>query len=257
MLKEVVVRPRDDEDRFREAALQWLNGLYGFALSLARDPSVAEDLVQETYVRALAARRKAAPDENLKVWLFVILHNIWRNQIRRPRPERPAGDPGALLDVADTRAGPEQELERGRLRARLREAIASLPDSFRQVVVLRCVEELSYQEVAAVVGCGRLISFKNDAAAFVAYRMEDRPISLLVTSASLVRPAGGDVVASGNLRFHIESVDGLKVITWTDNGLTYALASDLDVEGARSCLVCHGSPEERRKVEPLARAPIS
>ena len=104
---------------------------------------------------------------------------------------------------------------------------------------------------------GRLVSFKNDEAAFVAYRMEDRPISLLITSASLVRPSGGDVVASGNLRFHIESVDGLKVITWTDSGLTYALASDLDVEGARSCLVCHGSPDERRKVEPLARAPIS
>jgi anti-sigma factor RsiW len=103
---------------------------------------------------------------------------------------------------------------------------------------------------------GRLVSFQDDAAAFVAYRMDARPISLLVTSASLVQPAGGDVVASGNLRFHVESVDGLKVITWTDNGLTYALASDLHVEGAQSCLVCHGSPEERRKVEPLARTPI-
>jgi len=153
MAKEAVVRPRDEEDRFRDAALRWLTGLYGFALSLAHDPSVAEDLVQETYVRALAARRKAAPDENLRVWLFVILHNVWRNQIRRPRPDRPVGDQEALLEVADTRAGPEQELERRRLRARLREAIASLPDSFRQVVVLRCVEELSYQEVAAVVGC--------------------------------------------------------------------------------------------------------
>ena len=49
--------------------------------------------------------------------------------------------------------------------------------------------------------------------------------------------------------FHLESVDGLKVITWTDNGLTYALASDVTVSGARSCLVCHGSREERRKVE--------
>lgn len=153
MDKEVVVHTRDDEDRFREATLQWLDGLYGYALSLARDTSVAEDLVQETYVRALAARHKADPDANLKAWLFVILHNIWRNQIRRPPLERPAFDPGALLDVADPRAGPEQELERGRLRARLREAIASLPDSFRQVVVLRCVEELSYEEVAAVVGC--------------------------------------------------------------------------------------------------------
>jgi anti-sigma factor RsiW len=103
---------------------------------------------------------------------------------------------------------------------------------------------------------GRLITFKNDAAAFVAYHMGERPISLLVTSADLVRPARGEVIASGRLRFHIESVGGLKVITWTDKGLTYALASDLHVDGSRSCLVCHGSPEERRKVEPLSRSPI-
>jgi RNA polymerase sigma-70 factor (ECF subfamily) len=114
---------------------------------------VAEDLVQETYVRALAARRKAAPDQNVKAWLFVILHNVWRNQVRRARPERPNDDPDVILDLADLRAGPEQELERDRLRGRLRDAIAALPDSFREVVVLRCVEELSYQEVAAVVGC--------------------------------------------------------------------------------------------------------
>jgi RNA polymerase sigma-70 factor (ECF subfamily) len=114
---------------------------------------VAEDLVQETYVRALAARRKAAPDDTLKVWLFVILHNVWRNQVRRARPDRPSADPDALADVADGRPGPEQELDRSRLRARLREAIAALPESFRQVVVLCCVEGFSYQEVASIVGC--------------------------------------------------------------------------------------------------------
>jgi anti-sigma factor RsiW len=104
---------------------------------------------------------------------------------------------------------------------------------------------------------GRLLSFKGDSAAFVAYRMGSRPISLLVTSATVVQPAGGQVVASGNLRFHVEAVDGLKVITWTDKGLTYGLASALDVDGAESCMVCHGAPHERRKVEPLVRAPVS
>jgi len=154
-MREDLVRPRDadDEGRFRDASLRWIDGLYGFALSLSRDPSVAQDLVQETYVRALGARHKAAPEENLKAWLFTILHNVWRNHVRRPRPDLPARDPEALLELADVRAGPEQELERKWLRARLRQAIAALPDSFRQVVVLRCVEEFSYQEVAAIVGC--------------------------------------------------------------------------------------------------------
>jgi RNA polymerase sigma-70 factor (ECF subfamily) len=142
----------DDEERFREAALRWIDGLHGFAVSLCRDREMADDLVQETYARALAAPRRA-PEEGLRVWLFVILHNIWRNQMRRPRLERPAEDPDDLLDVADSREGPEEELERKRLRARLRDAIAALPDSFRHVVVLRCVEEFSYQEVAEIVGC--------------------------------------------------------------------------------------------------------
>lgn len=102
---------------------------------------------------------------------------------------------------------------------------------------------------------GRLVSFRNDYAAYVAYRMDERPISLLVTSASVVQPSGGETVVSGSLTFHTESIAGLKVITWSDKGLTYALASDLVVAGERSCLVCHGAPEERSKIEGLLRRP--
>jgi hypothetical protein len=98
---------------------------------------------------------------------------------------------------------------------------------------------------------GRLVAFDGDYAAYVAYHMDERPISLLVTAAERVRPEGGETLVSGGLTFHIESVAGLKVITWTDKGLTYALASDLAVAGNRSCMVCHGSAEERRKLEGL------
>lgn len=102
---------------------------------------------------------------------------------------------------------------------------------------------------------GRLVSFQDDYAAYVAYRMGDQPISLIVTSVAKVTPEGGSTVRSGALTFHFESVAGLKVITWSDNGLTYALASDVGVEGARSCLVCHGSTEERRRIEPFPPRP--
>jgi anti-sigma factor (TIGR02949 family) len=98
---------------------------------------------------------------------------------------------------------------------------------------------------------GRLVAFEGDYAAYVAYQMDGRPISLLVTTALRVRPEGGEVVDQGGLTFHLESVRGLKVITWTDNGLTYALASDLAGTGTRSCMVCHGSARERRKIEGL------
>lgn len=139
------------EERFREAALACLDGLYGFALALSRDASVAEDLVQETYARALAARRKAEPQDNVRLWLFVILHNVWRNQLRRRQVV--TDDAAALACLPDPGSGPDELLEQKRLRRRLREAIAALPESFRQVVVLRCVLELSYQEVASIVGC--------------------------------------------------------------------------------------------------------
>jgi anti-sigma factor RsiW len=102
---------------------------------------------------------------------------------------------------------------------------------------------------------GRLVSFQREYAAYVAYRMDGQPVSLLVTSSDRVRPQGGEVVTSGALRFHVESVAGLNVITWSDKGLTYALASDVAVPGARSCLVCHGSPSERRRLEEFPGAP--
>lgn len=102
---------------------------------------------------------------------------------------------------------------------------------------------------------GRLISFKKDYAAYVAYRMDDKPVSLLVTASSQVVPKGGEVVRSGGLTFHIEEVSGLQVITWDDKGLTYALASDTSVSGARSCMVCHGSLEERSRIQGFEARP--
>ena len=102
---------------------------------------------------------------------------------------------------------------------------------------------------------GRLISFRGDYAAYVAYRMEDRPISLLVTSGALVQPSGGEIMPFGRLVFHEEARDGLKIITWQDNGLTYALASDVSVERGRSCLVCHAAPSDPAKVQSFPRSP--
>jgi anti-sigma factor RsiW len=104
---------------------------------------------------------------------------------------------------------------------------------------------------------GRLVALADDYAAYVAYRMDGRPISLLVSSADRVRPSGRRRVDSGGLSFFLESVAGLEVISWTDKGLTYALASDLGVGSERSCLICHGSPEERRRFEGFSRRPIS
>ncbi|HET7292914.1 MAG TPA: sigma-70 family RNA polymerase sigma factor [Vicinamibacteria bacterium] len=139
-----------DED-FRAAAVACLDGLYGFALALSRDRGAAEDLVQETYVRALAARRRASPGENLRGWLFTILRNIWKNERRRRRPE--AVDDVDSIATAPGVADPETALDRRELRERLSQALDGLPGPFREVVMLRCVLGFSYQEVAGIVGC--------------------------------------------------------------------------------------------------------
>src|SRR2546425_10365231 len=67
---------------FSQAALEHIDALYGYALTLTRDQTEAEDLVQETYLRAVRAFGQLVPNSNLKNWLFVIMRNVWLNQVR-------------------------------------------------------------------------------------------------------------------------------------------------------------------------------
>ncbi len=112
-------------------------------------------------------------------------------------------------------------------------------------------QESSGQEKLYELEGARLISFQNDYAAYVAYRMKERPISLVITSASAVEPTGGEVIAAGSLKFHYNAIDGLKVLTWTDRGLTYALVSDLEERGQQSCIVCHQGAKDQDFIKPL------
>jgi anti-sigma factor RsiW len=85
----------------------------------------------------------------------------------------------------------------------------------------------------------RLIGFENDYAAYVVYRLNGHPISLVVTSDAVAKPSGGEEIPWEGLRFHFQSVAGWKVLTWSDAGLTYALVSNLEERGQASCVVCH------------------
>jgi anti-sigma factor (TIGR02949 family) len=168
--------------------------------------------------------------------------------VARPLPARPASE---LVSVA---VDSHLRYARGQLPLEVRSDRAEEVSAFFagrvpfHVVLPDYPAPLGESKPYALEG-GRLVAMRGDYAAYVAYRMDGQPISLLVTSSSLATPAGGELVRSGALTFHLESQAGLNVITWTDNGLTYALASDVSVEGARSCLVCHGSREERRKID--------
>jgi RNA polymerase sigma-70 factor (ECF subfamily) len=153
------VRPHtgpSDADAFASEALGLLEPLFATALRLTRNRSDAEDLVQDTYVKAFRFADRFERGTNLKAWLYTILHNTWRNRRRdasrdtvevdSERVEQAAADGPAAGDT------PEHILLRATLDADLQAALDELPDAFREAVWLRDVEEFSYAEIAEMLG---------------------------------------------------------------------------------------------------------
>jgi Predicted transmembrane transcriptional regulator (anti-sigma factor) len=112
-------------------------------------------------------------------------------------------------------------------------------------------QESSGQEKLYDLEGGRLVNYQNDYAAYVAYRMQKRPISLLITSEQTVEPSGGEEIVSKGITFHCDSISGFKVITWADSGLTYGLVSDLEERGQQSCIVCHQGTKDQDFIQSL------
>ena len=112
-------------------------------------------------------------------------------------------------------------------------------------------QESSGQEKLYQLEGARLVGYRDDYAAYVAYQMRTRPISLVITSDAIARPSGGEEIKARGLTFHYDAIEGLKVITWSDRGLTYALVSDLDERGQESCVVCHQGATDQDFIAPL------
>lgn len=152
----------DALDAFEAEALSHLQALYGVATRLTRNPADAEDLVQDALVKAMRAREQYEPGTNLKAWLFKILTNTYINRYHRGGLERsvlegPDTEPLAegWMSTASMNAmrDPETLALRPLLEAEIDRALATLPEDFRLAVVLSDVEELSYKEIAEVMGC--------------------------------------------------------------------------------------------------------
>ena len=136
---------------------EFLNGLYGYAIVLSRSATEAEDLVQETCLRAIQSMGKLRPDSNVKNWVFTILRNVWLNQVRHLRtgPEIVELNPdgSAARDPVDT-AKDAHTVYVGKVESeQVRAAILRLPVEFREIIILREYEELSYQEIANLLAC--------------------------------------------------------------------------------------------------------
>ena len=149
----------DKARRFRDAALPHLDDVYTLARYLLRSAADADDAVQECYLRAFrhfdGFRGQAAKPALVKPWLMAILRNVCRAEFARRS--------GAAVDVAEVaedalplwqepESSPEAAIMRQRDQQAVRALLAALPEPFREAIVLRDINDLSYREIAEVVG---------------------------------------------------------------------------------------------------------
>jgi RNA polymerase sigma-70 factor (ECF subfamily) len=134
---------------FDNTVLPHLDAAFNYARWLTRNEAEAEDVVQDACVRALRFF-SSLRDNDARAWLFTIVRNTWYSRVsRRPPAETPAD--GAADQRQDDALDPEERLMQRHTVARVRAALEQLPVDFREVVVLREIEGLSYKEIAAVV----------------------------------------------------------------------------------------------------------
>ncbi len=151
-----------DQERFEELAMEYMPSLYTAALRMTRNPSDAEDLVQETYLKAYRAFNTFQEGTNLKAWLYRILTNTFINTYRakKRRPDESNIEDlenlylyrrlGGLEGASIGRSAEEQVLDKF-TEAEVKEAIESLPEQFRLAVLLGDVEGFSYKEIAEIL----------------------------------------------------------------------------------------------------------
>jgi RNA polymerase sigma-70 factor (ECF subfamily) len=153
----------DRQARLSTEALTHLDALYRTALRMARNAEDAEDLVQETYLRALRALDQFQDGTNLRAWLFKILTNAFINQYRQ-RSRAPRSE--SIEDVEDfylyhhlieggfqpSTSDPEREVLDRLVDDHIVRALEELPAPFREVVLLADVEDFSYKEIADILG---------------------------------------------------------------------------------------------------------
>jgi RNA polymerase sigma-70 factor, ECF subfamily len=157
---------RDDHRRklveFQEIALVHADELYATALRLTKNERDAEDLLQDTFLKAFTFFHRFQKDTNCRAWLFKILTNTFINSYRRKTKEREILGADDLRPVEDKlydtariklRSNPERRLWHKIISRDVREALEDLPLEFRMVVVLADLQGFAYKDIAVILGC--------------------------------------------------------------------------------------------------------
>lgn len=143
---------------FEREALPWLDDVYRFALSLTRDASDADDVVQETYLRAYRSWHTYTPDSDCRRWLFTICRNVFLRSLERERPMVDIDDVerdvigAAQVYVTALDEGYTDLFSRVDVVPAIERAVRELPEPFRSAVVIVDIEDQSYEAAAEILG---------------------------------------------------------------------------------------------------------
>lgn len=176
-------------DPFAVEMLGHLDTLYAVASRMTRGSNEAEDLVQDTVVKAMRAQNQFEQGTNLKAWLLRILTNTFINRYRRGGMERDLFESPSAEPLADGWVGaatmrgvrdPETQALKPIVEAELMAALDELPPDFRLAVILSDVEELSYKEIADVMGCpiGTVMSRLHRGRKLLQTRLRDHAVAM-------------------------------------------------------------------------------
>ncbi len=143
-----------DSTAFEEIFAEYQGMIYNLALRYVGDPTRAEDLAQEALLKISGNLHSFRGRSSLKTWIYQVATNCYRSKLRRKRPQTRSLDrEDAPMEVVDERLGPESRTYGSELGRELSSALGQLPLVFREAVILRDVEGLSYEEIASVSGC--------------------------------------------------------------------------------------------------------
>lgn len=148
------------QSEFERIALVHLDTIYSSALRMTGNTSDAEDLVQETFLKAYRFFHRFRKDSNCLAWLLKIMKNSYINRFRQKsrEPVTVAGNPARpdqeiYTDAADMSGTPEDDVFDRLLDDDVEQAIRALPEEFKLVVMLSDIEGLQYKEIADILGC--------------------------------------------------------------------------------------------------------
>ena len=158
--KEILRQAAKDQTYLSLLVDRYRTPLYNFVFRFVGDRETAEDIVQETFLRCLKHRQQYPAIEQVSTWLYTIAGNLAKTELRRRKrwhwiPILPDGEeePSSFYEPVSRDRLPGEQTDASRVHASVAEAIQHLPEEFREAVLLRDLNGLSYEEIAKIINC--------------------------------------------------------------------------------------------------------